>query len=289
MTYLIAGILKVEFEKPYLLSGPRGVLMGLEVKDLSFKYEKEILKDICLKLEKGSFCALLGINGSGKSTLLKNIVNILKPYKGCVYYDGKDIKDYRRRELAQTMSYVAQNEAVQKVRVYDSILIGRKPYIKYFPTEDDHKIVCEIMEYLGLQEFALRYTDELSGGEAQKVLIARALAQEPEVLLLDEPTSALDLKNQLDVMDMVKKYCEHNNIMTIISIHDINLSLRYATDFILLKDKEIFKYGGLELITPENISEVYQIDLKIYELDGGMFVVPIRQLNEAADSERRVG
>lgn len=251
--------------------------MSLEVKDLSFKYEKEILKDISLTLGKGSFCALLGINGSGKSTLLKNIVSILTPYKGCVYFDGKNIRDFRRRELAQTMSYVAQSEAVQRVRVYDSILIGRKPYIKYFPTEDDHRVVREIMDYLDLREFALKYTDELSGGEAQKVLIARALAQEPEVLLLDEPTSALDLKNQLDVMDMVKKYCNENNIMTIISIHDINLSLRYATDFILLKDKEIFKCGGPEVITEENISEVYQIDLKIYDLDGGMFVVPIKQ------------
>ena len=259
--------------------------MSLEVKDLSFKYEREILQDISLSLDKGSFSALLGVNGSGKSTLLKNIINILSPYKGCVMYDGKNIKDFKRKELSKTISYVAQNERPSRVKVYDSILIGRKPYIQYFPTEEDHRIVREIMEYLNLESFSLKYTDELSGGEVQKILIARALAQQPEVLLLDEPTSALDLKNQLDVMDMVQKYCKDNGIMTIVSIHDINLSLRYATNFILLKDKRIYQYGNKDILTSQTLSDIYSVEVKVYHLDGNTFVVPIKQIDSPKSNQ----
>ena len=141
------------------------------------------------------------------------------------------------------------------------------------------------MEYLNLESFSLKYTDELSGGEVQKVLIARALAQQPEVLLLDEPTSALDLKNQLDVMDMVQKYCKDNGIMTIVSIHDINLSLRYATNFILLKDKRIYQYGNKDILTSQTLSDIYSVEVKVYHLDGNTFVVPIKQIDSPKSNQ----
>ena len=254
--------------------------MDVQVKNLCFNYEKEVLKDISFSLTKGSFVALLGVNGSGKSTLLKNIVRILAPHKGCVLLSGKNIKDMKRNQLARKMSYVAQNEKSSRIRAYDAILIGRKPYIKYFPSAEDHRIVREIMEYLDLGKFSMKYMDELSGGESQKIRLARALAQQPEVLLLDEPTSALDLKNQLDVMSIVKKYCREKNIMTIVSIHDINLSLRYATDFILLKDQKIYQYGKKDILTAAALSEVYSVEVKVYQLDGSMFVIPARQMGE---------
>ena len=259
--------------------------MNVEVKNLCFCYEKEVLKDISFSLTKGSFVALLGVNGSGKSTLLKNMVRILSPQKGCVLLDGKNIKEWKRNQLARKMAYVAQNEKSSQLRVYDAILIGRKPYIQYFPTAEDHRIVREIMEYLDLGKFSMKYMDEMSGGEAQKVRLARALVQQPEVLLLDEPTSALDLKNQIDVMNIVKKYCREKEIMTIVSIHDINLSLRYATDFILLKDRQIYQYGKKDILTETALSEVYSVEIKIYPIDGNLFVIPAWQ-DEKAESER---
>ncbi len=254
-----------------------GVDMDIKVKDIYFNYDKEILRDISFSLTGGAFAALLGINGSGKSTLLKNMARILAPHKGCILLDGKDIQSFRRSRLAQKMAYVAQNERASRIKVYDAVLIGRKPYMKYFPSERDHQIVREIMAYLELEKFSMKYMDELSGGEVQKIRIARALAQEPEVLLLDEPTSALDLKNQLDVMDIVKQYCREKGIMTVVSIHDVNLSLRYATDFILLKNQEIYRYGSKEILTSENLSEVYSVKIKVYHLDGNMLVVPLKQ------------
>lgn len=259
--------------------------MDIQVKNLCFQYEKEVLKDISFSLDRGKFVALLGVNGSGKSTLLKNMVRILAPHKGCVLLNGKDIKNFKRNQLARKMAYVAQSEKSSRIKVYDAILIGRKPYIKYFPSSEDHRIVREIMEYLDLGKFSMKYMDELSGGESQKIRLARALAQQPEVLLLDEPTSALDLKNQLDVMSIVKKYCREKNIMTIVSIHDINLSLRYATDFILLKDQKIYQYGKKDILTAEALSEVYSVEIKVYHFDGTMFVIPSQQVEEGAENE----
>lgn len=250
----------------------------LEVKNVYFKYKKDILHNVSFQIEKGSFTALLGINGAGKSTLLKNINRILQPYKGCVLVEGTDMHKLAKNEIAKKISYTAQSNAASKMTVYDSILIGRKPYIKLHPTENDHKIVCEIIEYLRLSDYALRYTNELSGGEFQKVVVARALAQQPAVLLLDEPTSSLDLKNQLDVMDIIKKYCTEKDIATIVSIHDINLSLRYADKFILLKDASVFAYGGSEVITAEHMREVYSVEAELHTIAGKPFIVPLRQI-----------
>lgn len=259
--------------------------MTLEINHLSFKYEQDVLKDISLKLDQGSFISLLGVNGSGKSTLLKNMIRILSPYEGNIVYFGKDMKDFTRNELARTISYVSQTGSATRVRVYDSILIGRKPYIEYLPKEKDHQIVSELMDYLKLNPMSLKYTDELSGGELQKVHLARALAQEPKVLLLDEPTSALDIKNQLEVMDMVLKYCKEKKITTIVSIHDINLSLRYADRYILLKDKKIYAYGDRSILTPDNLGKVYGLYIKMYELDGFPFIIPFKEKPELERKE----
>lgn len=259
--------------------------MKVEVRDLYFKYDRDILKEITFALDKGSFTALMGMNGSGKSTLLKNMAALLSYHKGCILLNGKEMKEYGKRELAQNLSYIAQNNAPARIKVYDAVLIGRKPYIQYFPTEKDHRIVREVMEYLNLQSFSLKYLDELSGGEVQKVFVARALAQEPEVLLLDEPTSALDLKNQLEVMEIVRKYCQEKEIMTIISIHDINLALRYATNYIFLKDQRIHAHGGIEILNPQLFAEVYAVEVDLYHLNGHSFIIPKKEVTgEGADN-----
>ena len=202
----------------------------IKVDDISFKYNKYILKDISFDLEKACFVSLLGINGAGKSTLLKQLVRLLKP---------------------------------EKNTVYDTILIGRLPHINNNAGKKDFEKVEEIIEKLGLSDYAMRDTSTLSGGEFQKVVLARALAQEPKVLLLDEPTSSLDIRNQVAVMRLVREYCVEKHISVIVSIHDINLAITYSDKFIMLKDGKIYAYGDDSILTKESIKEVYKLDVEI--------------------------
>lgn len=141
-------------------------------------------------------------------------------------------------------------------------------------TQEDEKIVSSVISQMHLEKFAVRYLDELSGGELQKVMIARALAQEPRVLLLDEPTSSLDLKNQLEVLGLVRKICHSRNIAVIIVIHDLNMALRYCDRFLFLKDGSVHAYGGQEVMTCECIGEVYQMPVCIGTINGYKMVVP---------------
>lgn len=247
----------------------------LKVKDLDFSYREKILKNINLELGDKNICALLGTNGSGKSTLLKNIANILTPENGVIYIKGRDVLSYSNGERARTLAYVSQRDASNSSVVYDSILIGRKPYIKYMPSQDDYRIVDEVIDYLKLEDITLKRLNELSGGQLQKVIIARALVQEPKILLLDEPTSALDLKNQIEVMDYIVKYSRDKSILSIIAIHDINLALKYSDYFILLKDKSIFKKGGADLITKDNLSKLYDCEVEIIDFKNSKVVIPI--------------
>ena len=233
------------------------IKIACHIKNLSFSYEKKILDNINLELSYGNIYALLGMNGCGKSTLLKNIVKVLTPDNGSIELDGKDIVKMKRKDASKIIAYVEQENRNNDMSVYDCILLGRKPYIKYFPTDNDHKIVSDIMTFLNLGQFALKKTRELSGGQLQKVLIARALAQEPKILLLDEPTSALDLKNQVEVMNLVKRYAKEKNIITIVSIHDVNLSLHYADKFIMLRDSKLYKLGGIDIINEKNLTHLY--------------------------------
>lgn len=179
--------------------------MILSVKGLSFKYpSRSILRDINFSVEKGECLAILGTNGAGKSTLLKCINKILKVQAGTVVVEKDEVFKLSPVKLAQKIGYVAQQQVSIRTTVFDSVLLGRKPYIKWNITEKDIEIANNAIKMLGLEEYSLRYLDELSGGELQKVVIARALAQEPNVLLLDEPTSNLDLKNQLEVIRIIR-------------------------------------------------------------------------------------
>lgn len=248
----------------------------LTIKDLDFSYRDKILSEINLELSNKNVCALMGTNGCGKSTLLKNIASILTPDDGVIYVKDTEVSSLSNNTRAKTLAYVSQNDAANSSVVYDSILIGRKPYIKYFPTEVDYKVVDEVIDYLNLNDITLKKLNQLSGGQLQKVIIARALVQEPRILLLDEPTSALDLKNQIEVMEYIVKYCKDKGILSIIAIHDINLALKYSDYFVLLKDRTIFKKGGIEVLTKENLSKLYDCELEIIDFRNNKVVIPIR-------------
>ena len=248
----------------------------IELDRIGYFYEKEtpVLEDVCFSLEDGQCAAVLGNNGAGKSTLLKCIDRILRPQSGRVLVDGRDVFALSAQELARNVAYVAQNARSSDLTVFDTVLLGRRPYIRWTVGERDREIVLELLQRLKLEELMLRPLHQLSGGEAQKVLLARALAQEPRLLLLDEPTSNLDPRNQHEVMQLVRQMAREKNICVITVLHDLNLAIRYSDRFLLLKDHRVYASGGAECMTPENIEAVYHMHVHILEYRGIPVVVP---------------
>ena len=242
----------------------------LHIQDVAFAYPgtEDILKKISFDLEGGHCLALLGNNGAGKSTLLKCLNRIHEPKDGVVEVQGQNVYAMKRGDIAKKMAYVAQQSEGTQLTVFDSILLGRKPYIKLNPTDEDIAIAQSAMKRMELESFALRYTDELSGGELQKVILARALAQEPKILLLDEPTSNLDLYNQHEVLRVVSQIAKTDKIAVVVIIHDLNLALRYCDRFLLIQDGVVYQYGDDSVITPEAIRDVYHVEAQIVEVMG---------------------
>jgi iron complex transport system ATP-binding protein len=249
----------------------------ITVNDLRFAYKggAVVLNDVCFGSDEGRCIAVLGNNGAGKSTLVKCLNRILKPHGGKVCVCGSDIGSIKSGEVAKLMSYVAQHSGAERFTVFDSVLLGRKPHIRIEPTDKDLAVVESVIESMGLLDKRLRYVDELSGGERQKVMLARALAQQPRVLLLDEPTSNLDLSNQYEVMDIIRELALREGIIVIIVIHDLNLALRYCDEFLLVHDGTIRFRGGSEVMTSENIREVYGIDVAVENICGIPMVIPM--------------
>lgn len=247
----------------------------LNVKDLKFHYQggSQVLKEISFKLEDGKFLSVLGNNGAGKSTMLKCFNRIIDPEAGSISLDGEEIRRMPMREVAKRIAFVAQTVPSMQMTVHDMVMLGRKPYMQWGFTENDHRIVHEAMERLGLTEMRGRFLNELSGGERQKVMLARALAQKPKLLLLDEPTSSLDLKNQYQVLQTVKDICHETGIAAIMVIHDLNLALRFCDRFLLMRDGEVFRYGDTQVIDREAIWQVYGVQGETADVRGQKIVM----------------
>ncbi len=241
----------------------------------SYKHNRPVLKNINFYASKGQCTAILGNNGAGKSTLIKCLNRILEPEQGIVHVGGKNIFTLNQNDIAKCMAYVAQHNLKDRFTVYDSVLLGRKPYITFEPDREDYRIVEAIIKRMKLEHLALCYLDELSGGEIQKVILARALAQQPDVLLLDEPTSNLDLGNQHEVLATIREIAQSEQIVVIIIIHDLNLALRYCDRFMFLSNNRIFACGGVEIMTPENIKAVYGIPVMVQKFNGVPVIIPI--------------
>lgn len=248
----------------------------IEVNNIEFSYEKNkrILDEVSFSLDDNECVAILGNNGAGKSTLIKCIDLICHPKEGVVLVDGNNVYDMTANEMARNIAYVPQTSSEFNMTVFDTVLLGRKPYIQWDSTLNDKEIASDIIHKMHLEDLALRNVSELSGGEAQKVMLARALAQEPKLLLLDEPTSNLDPKNQHEVLRSVKRIAKEHNTCVAIIIHDLNLAIRYCDRFLFLKDSKVFTYGGLEVMTPDNIGAVYNIHVHIMEYMGVPVIVP---------------
>lgn len=240
----------------------------------SYRVGTPVLRNVSIELAPGSFTAILGVNGCGKSTLLSCLMGLRKPDAGRVLLDGVPMGGVKRRARAQKVALVAQHSHANRLTVYDSVLVGRHPLMQGAPTEADHAVVRETLERLGLSAYSLRYADELSGGEYQKMVLARAFVQQAETLLLDEPTNNLDPANQQEVMREVRREVDERGIAACAVMHDINLAIRYCDRFLFLKDGAVDAVGGRECITPERIKRIYGMDADIIEHGGRLVVIP---------------
>lgn len=247
----------------------------LTVENLSYHYKGGpiILNQVSFSVEDGRFLAILGNNGVGKSTMLKCFNKILTPTGGKVLMDGDDLVRLSGRELARRIAFVAQNVPSTQMTVHDIVMLGRRPYMKWNFTEADHKIVHEAMDRLGVSHLRGRFLNQLSGGERQKVMLARALAQRPKVLLLDEPTSSLDIQNQYHVLQIVQDICREDGITAVVVIHDLNLALRFCDRFLLLRQGSVYRCGGQDILDRQALKDVYHVDAEIMEVRGYSMVV----------------
>lgn len=234
----------------------------IEVKSVSFRYHKDwVLQDVSFRVERGEFVGVIGPNGSGKTTLLKILYRLLLPQKGEVFYELVSLRKMDRRDIAKKVGVVPQEtHLLFPFRVAEIVLMGRSPYLGnlLFERETDLEIARKAMEWTKILPFSERPVDELSGGEKKRVFIARALAQEPEVVLLDEPTANLDIHHQIDFLDLILTLNRERGLTIVMASHDMNIASEFCDRLILLKGGGIYKIGTpQEVITRENIEQVY--------------------------------
>ncbi|NLL71254.1 MAG: heme ABC transporter ATP-binding protein [Epulopiscium sp.] len=240
----------------------------LRIQDLHWSFsEQRILDGVNLSIQKGKFYSIIGPNGSGKTTLLKNIGSILSPVKNTIFLEEQDITSLSRRKIAQKIASVPQNTEVDfSFTAFDIVLMGRTPYLGRFQGEskEDQKIAEEAMKMTHTWHFRSKKINELSGGERQRVIMARAIAQKTSLLLLDEPISHLDLQHQIEVMKMVKKLNQQQEVTVIAVLHDLNLAAEYSDIIILLHEGSILAMDHPKnVLTKERIKEAYGLEVYI--------------------------
>jgi iron complex transport system ATP-binding protein len=240
----------------------------IQVEKLSFSYDlKKVLEQIDMDIKKGSFFCIVGPNGSGKSTLLKLISTALKPQKGVVYLENRNIKDMKQRSIAKLLSFVPQNTSLEfDFKVSDVVLMGRYPYVNKLrgETSEDLEVAEKAMQYTNTTHLRDRSFMELSGGERQRVILAQALAQEPAILILDEPVSHLDLQHQVEILNLIKKMCVDKKLTAITVLHDLNMASAYSDYIVMMKDGEVKQQGTpFETLTASNIKEIFSTDVYV--------------------------
>jgi len=250
----------------------------IEAENISFSYaKKKVLDSISLKIEKGKFYGLLGPNGSGKTTLLDLLMGIKKPDKGKIFLYKKDLEKYKKSEIAKKISLVPQFFKTDLPYTVEEVLfMGRYPYMGKFPipSSEDKKMVLEVMDLLGIKGFKNRYITNLSGGERQLVVFARAIVQDTSIIFLDEATSHLDIKHSLKILNLIREKVKKEG-KTIISVfHDVNLASMYVDKMIFLKNGKLVKAGDLnEVLKKEILEEVFEVKCEIKKLSGYMYVI----------------
>ena len=256
-------------------------MVNITIKGLKFGYNgSRILDDLNLEIEDSEVLGLVGPNGSGKTTLIKCIDRILKP-KGSIVLDGREIEQMKQQEIARKIGYVPQSASTPlSTTVFDTVLMGRRPHIGWQVSDFDLEKVADTLELLHLGDLAMRDFSQLSGGQKQKVLVARALCQEPGVLLLDEPTSSLDMKHQLEVMEMITTFVKSKKISAVMALHDLNLAAMFVDKLAILKGGKIYAAGSpADLLNAKNIREVYGVEALVMKNLDRPYIVPMRSIN----------
>lgn len=248
--------------------------MELEVKNMDVSIgTKKIVKDVSIKAASGKITGILGPNGSGKSTILKSIYTHPKLEKGAVFIDGKDIRTFSPKQLAQVMAVVGQfNSMSFDFTVKEIVMMGRNPHLGFLQQESkaDFDIVKDALQKVGMLEFIDRKYQSLSGGEKQRIIMARAIAQEPQILILDEPTNHLDIKQQLQVLSVAKSL----NVTVFAALHDLTLASQFC-DYIYFLKNGCLELSGTpkEVITKENIQNIFDVESEIYPVENNQKIL----------------
>lgn len=263
-------------------------MMQLMTEDLWFSYgSAPVLKGVTIaEAAPGMVTAIIGPNAAGKSTLLKCIAGLLKP-RGKVLLDGQDVRRLKRAKFTRDVSYLPQDiQANAVLTVFEAVLLARQGVASWRVSDDDLVPVAEVLEKLAIEELALRYLNELSGGQKQMVSIAQSLVRGPKVLLLDEPTSRLDLQHQLEVLDLIKTVTLEREITTLVAMHDLNLAARYADGFVILSDGTVYASGNPgSVLTPEMLRDVYGVHATVrFDGDAIPQVTPISSVRREMSS-----
>ena len=248
----------------------------LKIENLHFSYNgksRDVLKGASLQLQEGQVGILLGKNGSGKTTLFKSLLGIVKPKKGSISFCGENFLKLNRIQRARRIAYVPQDVQFGDLTVFDSVLMGRISYFGIQATREDYETVETILKDMGLWELAHRNATELSGGEKQKIAIARAMAQQPMLMVFDEPTGNLDIANEQLIIREAKSLAKEKNIAVLASLHDFNQALALGDVFFFMKDGQVKYQGGKEIFTPEVIKDIFDADVELLEKDGKTVIV----------------
>jgi len=248
----------------------------LKVENLTFSYDQKrnVLDNVSLHIHEGIFTALLGPNGTGKSTLIKNILQLLKYKQGSICADGIDVSTLSITDRAKLFSYVPQDLELGNMNVFDAVLLGRKNFATWGYKKEDFESTQKVISKIGLESLTFRNVQELSGGERQKVAIARAINQGSRYLFLDEPISNLDIKNQMECLELLRSIMKEYDLTIMASMHDLNMALRYSDHFLLLKDNKVYKNAVIDELSEEDIKACYGIDSEIMKKDGIRILIP---------------
>lgn len=253
--------------------------MKIQIDDVSFSYkgcdDTPVLKEISALIRGPQVVSILGPNGVGKSTLIHCINKILEPTGGKVFLDDVETTEYSLKDMAKRISYVPYSSSdTFPLTVVDTVLLGRHPHAGWKTTDEDLRKVYEVLERLEISDLAMRFFNELSAGQHQKVMLARGLVQEPDVILLDEPTSNLDIRHQLGISRMLRELSRTDGILVIMISHDLNIAARYSDNIILMHEGRIFAAGSPKnVLTEENIRTVYGVESKIIDDEGRPYIV----------------
>ena len=250
--------------------------MEIRIEDMVFSYSSTpVLDDICLDIKEAQFVSILGPNGVGKSTLIHCINKILDPTSGMVFLDGKNVKEYSLKEMAQKVGYVPYvSSDTFPLSVVDTILLSRHPHAGWKTSDEDLEIVYDTMTKLGIEDLAMRPFNELSAGQHQRVMIARGLAQMPELLMLDEPTSNLDIYHQLYTMKLLHDLAHERNMTVLVICHDLNVAAKFSDRVIMFCKGRVHSDGPVEeILTAKTIRDVYGVTSDIIEVDDHPYVI----------------